>query len=228
MATTIFRLAEECLKILNGGEIQAASNISMGEMKISVGQAFNELLKVDYLKINGKLGETIPNGVALGLYENISVDSYGDKSKAVLPIKPYKLPRNMGIWAIYPKYTPNGNYEYDKEFIPLQMGQGALIKSQPMINDLFGQVGYENFGMDIIFTKNIKALWPEIVLAMRLVILDISQYGDYDPIPVLPEMEFQIKRAVVEMYAGEEIADKVVDPTTKQLQGLPLKQQQQS
>lgn len=228
MATTIYRLAEECVKMMSGGAVQAASNISLAEIKISIGQVCNQLLKVDYFSINEKQGELIPNGTVLGLYEDIAVTSYNGKSKAVLPIKPIKLRRNMGIFAIYPKYEPRENYELDKEFIPLQMGQGGLLKSQPMINDLMGQVGYENFGDTIVFTKDIKSLFPNIVLAMRLAIMDISEYGDFDPLPILPEMEWQIKQEVIKLYSGVGIHDSLVDSTIKQQENIPITQQKQS
>lgn len=225
---TIGRLSEEILKILSGGDIQAATNVSLSEIKISIGQVCNQLLKVEHFSVNEKMGEKIPNGSVLGLYEDIPVVSYNGKSKASLPIKPLKLPRNMGVWAIYPKYTINGNYELDKEFIPLQMGQGGLLKSQPLINDLMGQVGYENFGGDIIFTKDIKTTFPNVVVAMRLVIMDISQYDDYSILPILPEQEWQIKQEVIKLYSGVGIPDMLVDPTTKNQQNVPVKQQSQT
>ena len=225
---TIGRLSEEILKMLSGGDIQAAANISQNEIKISIGQVINSLLKVDYFGSNLNLGETIPNGSVLGLYEGIAVETYNGKSISTLPIKPIKLPRNMGVFAIYPKYQWNSNYELDKEFIPLQMGQGGLLKSQPMINDLLGQIGYECFGDKIIYTKDIKTIFPDVVVAMRLVIMDINEYGDYDPLPILPEMEWQVKQEVVKLYSNVGIADKLVDDTVKQQQGLPLKEQQQT
>lgn len=228
MATTIYRLAEECRKLLAGGDPGAADNISANELKIAIGQVCNSVLKTEYLQVNGRTGETIPNGSVLGMYTDIAVVTYNGKSKATLPIKPLKLPRNMGVFAIYPKYTGIGDYQLDKEFIPLQMGQAALIKSQLMINDLLGQVGYEVFGMDVVFTKDIKTLFPEVVLAMRLAIMDISQYDDYDVLPVLPEQEWQIKQEVVKLYAGEPVPDKLVDDTAKEQKNIPIKQQQQN
>ncbi len=58
--------------------------------------------------------------------------------------------------------------------------------------------------------------------------MDISQYGDFDTLPILPEHETIVVNQLVEMYSKEPIADKVVDSTTQDLKGLPLKQQQQS
>jgi hypothetical protein len=221
---TIYRLAEECLKMLSGGDIQAATNISLNEMKISIGQVANSLLKIEHFQINEKMGERIPNGSVLGLYEGIVPTSWvTGRSRATLPIKPLKLPRNMGIFSVYRTDDPNN------EFIPLQMGQSNLIRGQAMINNLLGQTGYEPLGaMDIAFTKDLPLLYPGETLSARLAIMDISQYSDYDPLPVLPEQEWQIKQEVVKLYGGVGIADKIVDATTKQQQNIPLKDQQQT
>lgn len=228
MATTLYRLAEECLKLLNGGDIQAATNVSINEVKISICQVANSLLKVEHFNVNEKLGEKIDNGGVLALYENIQCSTWNGTTKAVLPIKPIKLPRNMGVFGVYPKYVLGGNYEFNKEWIPMQMGVGGLLKSQPLISDILGQVGYENFGLDIIATKDMKSLYPDMVLAMRLAIMDLSQYDDYSIFPVLPEQEWQIKQEIVKLYSGEQVSDKVVDVTTAQQQGIPLKQQAQT
>jgi len=223
---TIYRLAESCLSLIEGGDMAEGSSLSFNEVKIACGNVINQLLKTEYFTINGKMGETIPNGTTLGLYENIPVVSYNGKSKASLPIKPMKLPRNMGIWAIYPKYNPTDvGYDLDKEFIPLQMGQGGLIKSQPLVSDLLGQVGYENFGMDLIFTKDLKAIYPNITLAMRLAIMDISLYSDHDPLPILPEQEWQVIQEVFKIYSAQPIPDKISDPTVEESKGIEMTKQ---
>lgn len=223
MATTIFRLAEECSRIIYGGNIPVGGKVDIEELKLSVCQVINQLLKTEYFQINGKLGENIPNGTVLGLYENILVTTWKNVSQCTLPVKPVKLPRNMGIFSIFDPNNPAF------EFIPLQMGQWGLLQSQPLINDLLGQCGYENFGMQIVFTKDITngdPLNPTMV-SMRLAIMDISQYGDYDPIPVLPEMEFTIKQQVCAMYGAEMVADKIVDVGHKEQKGVPINQQTQ-
>ena len=224
---TIYRLAEAALSLIEGGDAKAASSISLPEIKIACGQVINSMLKLDYVTTNIASREMIPNGSVIGLYEGIEVQSSNGKSQATLPIKPLKLPRNMGVWAVYPKYTTDSNYDYDKEFIPLQMGQGGLIKSQPLFNDLLGQVGYECFGDKLFFTKDIKALFPDVVLAMRLVVMDISQYGDYDILPVIPEMEWDIITQVYKMYSTQPIPDKTVDSSVSEQKGVPVNQQKQ-
>lgn len=229
MPQTIYKISEQIWKLLSGADPGAASSISINELKISVGQVVNQLLKTEHFQVNGAMGETIPNGSVLGLYEGIEVTAYGvNKSKCTLPIKPLKLPRNMGVYAIYPKYRNiDATYDLDKEYIPLQMGQAGLLKSQLMINDLLGQVGYEVFGTEVIFTKNIKIQYPEIVVAMRLAIMDISLYDDYDILPILPEQEWEVIQQVFTLYMKQPLPDKLVDSTV-QTTGIPPKQQQQN
>ncbi len=221
---TLYRLAEQAMSLIEGGNRGAGSSISWNEIKLACCNVINKMLKVEYLSINGKMGETIPNGSVLGLYEGIVTTSWiTGRSKATLPIKPIKLPRNMGIWSVYFTDDP------ENEFIPLQMGQTNLIKSQTQLNGLLGQIGYEPLGgMDISFTKDLKSLFPTKTLSMRLAIMDAAQYGDYDPLPVLPEMEIDIITQVYQLYSTQPIADKVVDSTTKELKGIPLNQQKQS
>lgn len=225
---TLARLSEEIRRLLDGGNIQAASKTSDNEIRLAICQVCNSLLKVEYFT-NLKMNERIPNGTVLGWYDEIEITSYGvGKSKATLPAKPVKLPRNMGVWAIYPKYTTNGVYDFDQEFIPLQMGHGALLKSQPMINDLLGQVGYENFGLELVFNKDLKGLFPNIKLGMRLAILDMSQYDDWDVLPLPADYEWDIKKEVLKLYGVDGVADKTVDSSVKEQQNNPIKTQSQA
>ena len=222
-APTIYRLSEEILKVLSGGDIQASTNVSLSEIKISIGQVLNQILKTEYFSVNTKSGEVIPNGYCLATYTDIPVTQYGNgKSKATLPIKPMRLPRNMGVYSVYPSGNP------DKEFIPLQLGQTSLLQSQPLLNTLLGQVGYEVKGDTIYFTKNLLQGQTSYTIDMQLAIMDVSQYGDYDPLPILPEHEWQIKQEVIKLYSQVGIADMLVDATTKQQQNIPLKDQQQT
>lgn len=221
---TLYRIAEQAMNLIEGGGRGAGSSISMNELKIACCQIINRALKIEYFSINSKMGETIPNGSVLGLYEGITPVSWiTGMSKATLPIKPLKLPRNMGIWSIYLTNDP------ENEFIPLQMGQTNLIKSQPLVSTLLGQIGYEPLGgMDISFTKDLPALFPSQTLSMRLAIMDASQYGDYDTLPLPPEFEIDVIKELVMLYSQQPTPDKVVDPTVKENKGVPLIQQKQS
>jgi len=224
---TIYRLAEQAMNLIEGGSRNSAASISLSEIKIACAQVINKMLKIDYLTINAKTNEAIPNGTVLGLYEDIEVTSWNNRSRAILPIKPIKLPRNMGVWGIYPKFTTDGFYDFDKEFIPLQAGQAALLKSQAQINELLGQYGYEVFSDAAVFNLDLKALFPQIKLAMRLAIMDISQYGDYDILPLPPEMEWDVIKEVYQLYSSQPLPDKLVDATVSENTNVPLIQQKQ-
>lgn len=220
MAQTIYRLAEQILSLIEGGKAGVASSISNNEIKISIGQVLNQKLRIDYFNTGLKLGEAIPNTAVIAKYDNIPVVKYGSTSKSTLPIKPLSLPRNMGVWSIYMSEDPS------VEFIPLQMGQSNLLKSQLMINDLLGQVGYEVRGLDVYFTKDITKPSGTSV-NMELSIMDISNYGDYDILPISPEMEWEVVQEVFKMYMAEPIADKVVSATSKEQKGTPIDKQNQ-
>ena len=221
MAQTIYRLAEQIFALIEGGKPGAASSITTNEIKISIGQVLNQKLRIDYFNTGYKLGEVIPNNTVIAKYDNIPVVKYGNVSKATLPVKPLMLPRNMGVWSIYMAEDTS------KEFIPLQMGQSNLIKSQLMINDLLGQIGYEVRGLDIYFTKDISTRQGTSV-NVELAIMDISNYGDYDVLPIPPEMEWEIVQEVFKMYIQEPIADKVVSATAKEQKNIPIDQQNQA
>lgn len=219
---TLYRLAEQSFGLIEGGDPATAASISFNELKIACSQVINKLLKVEYFNVNAKIGEPIQNGTVLGLYENIAVVPYnGGKSKATLPIKPLNLPRNMGVFSVYRTADPSN------EFIPLQMGQANLINSQPMINDLLGQIGYEVFGKEVVFTKDLTQLFPSETLSMRLAILYVSAYDDYDMLPLPPEYEWDVITEVYKMYSTQPIPGKIVDATQKETQKIPITEQKQ-
>lgn len=218
--TTKFRIAEQALRIINGGDPSAASEATIQELIIAAGQIANTQIKAEYFQINGKVGEKIPNGSVLGHYEGIAVSEYNGLSTCLLPIKPIKLLRNMGVWAIRPSNDPTN------EFIPLQLSQFNLIQSQPMINELLNQVGYEVRGMRVVFTKDISA--DISAVDMDLVVMDMNEYSDYDPLPLLPEQEWPIVQELVKMFGQLPTPDKVVDSSVKAQKNVPIQQQKQS
>jgi len=214
------RLAEEILLLLSGGRIGNATKYHINEIKISLCQVCNQLLKLEYMNTL-PLGDMIPNGAAIATYENILVTQWSNTSKITLPALPLRLPRNMGVYQIF------SQSDYFSEFIPLQLGEAGLIRSQGLVSDLSGSIGYETAGMDVVFTRDLTIPNTSVYLTVRLVILDFSQYGDYDPLPIPPEMEWTIKQEVVKLYTIEKVPDKLVEPLVKE-PGPPTTQQMQA
>jgi len=168
------------------------------------------------------MGEMIPNGASIATYENITITQYNTtRSKSTLPAMPLKLPRGIGVYQIFDPAN------IDCPFIPLEMGQRGLISSQPLINDLLNQVGYEWYGMDIVYTRDLTQLSP-ITVTMRLVVLDITKYSDFDILPIPSDMEWEIVQDVYKLFSTEPVADKLVDPGNNEERGTPIQQQSQA
>jgi hypothetical protein len=221
MATTKARLAEEILLLLSGGRIGVATKFHINEIKISVCQVANQLLKLEYFSTLTPLQEFIPNGAAIATYENNLVTQWSNTSKTVLPAMPLRLPRNLGVYQIF------SHADYFTEFIPLQLGEASIIRSQGLVSQLSGYTGYEVSGLDVIFTQDLTIPNTPVYITVRLVILDFTQYGDWDPLPLAPEHEWEIKQQVYKLYMNEEIPDKLVDPGVKEGK-IPLRQQEQA
>ena len=184
---TIYRLAEETLRLIAGGDPDVASKVHINELKISVAQVANSLLKAEYFSTNIPTREMIPNGAMLGLYEHILVEKWHDRSRAKLPIKPIRLPRDIGVYAVFPEGFP------DNEFIPTEMGQASMVSTQPLLSNLLTN-GREVYGDYVVFNADLTLPNTNYYVSMRLVILDISLYSDYDVLPITPELEWQIKK----------------------------------
>lgn len=221
MALTKGRLAEEILLLLSGGRIGTATKYHINEIKISLCQVCNQLLKLEYFNTNMPMGDVIPNGAAIATYQNNLVVPWSNTSKTTLPVLPLRLPRNLGVYQIF------SQSDYFNEFIPLQLGEASLIRSQGIVSNLSGCIGYETAGMDVIFTKDLTTPNINTYVSVRLVILDFAAYGDYDPLPLPPEMEWQIKQEVLKLYGIEKIPDKLVEPLVKE-GNVPTTQQIQA
>ena len=219
---TKYRLAEEIHRLIDAGNRQAASKIHINELMLSVAQVANSLLKAEYFQANVPFQEMIPNGAMIATYDNLLVSKWGTTSKITLPAKPIRLPRNIGVFSVYQMISP-----FD-HFIPVEMGQFTMIRGLRMISDCLDNVGYEVYGNDIVFTRDITNDPTPVYCSVRLVILDISQYGDYDPLPLPADMEWEIKKQVLALYISEGASDKLVDSSVSESKNIPSQQQAQS
>ena len=128
----------------------------------------------------------------IAFYENIQVTSVGDKSQAELPIVPISLPRNMGVYRV-----TDSN---DNDFIPVPLGQGALLRADKLLNDLLGSIWFEVRKNVVIFSKDILLLGINTV-NMYLIVMDISLYSNTDPLPIPSSMEEEIVERAFAKFA---------------------------
>lgn len=221
MGKSKIQLAEQAQRILAGGNVGSALKYHIRELVISVCQVGNQLLKMEYMQTNVPMGEMIPAGACIATYDTgIYAFKYKNTSAINLPVAPMRLPRDMGCYAVYPADNPYA------EFIPLQMGQAGLILTQGLLSNLAGGIGYERFGLLVVFTKDITIPNQQVPIGVRLVVLDFNAYDDYTPLPLAADHEWAIVKEVVAMYAQEPVPDKLVDPGVKE-QRIPIKEQTQ-
>lgn len=207
---TKYKIAEQVLLLLKGGNMKAASSVELDDIISSIGQYINTHFKQEHLSVNMPSGETIPEGVMLTYYDDIVPVKYKDVSKITLPVTPISLPRNMGIFHV------SRTGDIDNGFIPLQNGQLSLIKGEKLISDLLGQVGYTPYGNDLVFNKDLTTE-QGVTIIVGLVVVDISKYDDYTPLPLPADMEATIVQECFKLFSMQMPGTKIVDPSAERV-----------
>lgn len=196
MSSTKYIIAEQVLFRLAGGYPDVADSVQREDVYKKLEQKINAKFKLTHLSETLASGETIPDGAAIATYEGIAVSATSNgKSKSTLPATPISLQRNMGIFTVYSEDYP------DAPFIPLQRGQMALLKSDTLLSDLLGQIGYEPKSDQIIYNKDLTLLGINEV-TMELVVFDMSQYSETDRLPIPAEYEDVLIEELVAEFSG--------------------------
>lgn len=203
---TKYFLAEQVQRLLAAGDPGVADKVHIDEIKAAVNNVINVQLKAEHFSQTLPGGETIPEGLSLCTYDNVAVTTYKGVSKAVLPVMPVSLPRNLGVYHV--GKTDN----LDCGFIPIQSGQFAFIKVQRQISTILDQTGYYPEGREIFFTTDLTAGTPAITaVLMKLVVMDISKYSDYEMLPLPADMVWSVLTEVYKMFSSEQMPAKIVD-----------------
>lgn len=110
---TIYSISEQILLRISKGYPDNASPVQIEDIKLAVNQKINQLLRAQYYGGTLPSGDTIPDGLMMAFYENIPVQSIGERSYAIIPVIPVSLPRNMGVFEVTPGYGQGStNPEY--------------------------------------------------------------------------------------------------------------------
>ncbi len=206
-------LVEQIRRIMSGGDPSAPSR-KIQEVREAVNQVLNKLLRADILSVNMPSGETIPDGYVIAHYDSKPVVQWKNRSRTQLPAIPIALPKGMGVYHVGPSGDP------DNFYVPIPAGQAALMKTQPLINDLLGRIGYEVKDGYIIYHKDITAP-PLSVTAVdiQLIAFDVSKYGDYDLLPIPAGMEADVISEVLKLFSfsgpQDNLTDSSAENTTK-------------
>lgn len=210
-------IAEMVLYKLYGGPPPTKAPVKYQDVYAALEHKVNTTFKMQHFSTTLASGETIPDGLAIATYENITVTSLGNgKAKSLLPVIPVSLIRNMGIFLVYSPDFP------DNPFIPLMRGQTSLLKSDLLLNDLMGQVGYEPKNLEIIYTTDITSFGVDNV-TMELIVFDMSRYNETDMLPIPSDYESQIEDELVQEFAPVLAKTGIVNPWSPINQNAPTK-----
>ena len=185
-------LAEQVQTRLAGGFRDANQPVQNEDIVKAIEQIINSMFQMQYYNATLPTGETIPDNLMIAFYENIPVTTLGDKSQAELPVIPISLPRNMGVYRV--------TDSKDNDFIPVPLGQGALLRADKLLNDLLGNVWFEIRKNIVIFSKDILLLGVNTV-NMYLIVMDISLYSNTEPLPIPASMEEEIVEKAFAKFA---------------------------
>lgn len=213
--TTKYLISEQVMFRLEPGYPDINAPVQREDIYKATEQKINSKFKLQQFTINLPQGGTIPDNLALATYQDIEVERiYNEWSRATLPVMPISLPRNAGIHEIRPVLSQANNADkmLGSPLIPLQAGQYYLLQADTLLNDLMGQIGYEPEGKYVIIKKDLTTLGVTKV-DMKLVVFDISLYGDTDILPVPSDMEEQIVNELVEQFSGKQPESGLVNKT---------------
>lgn len=206
--TTKYKIAEQILLLLTGGNPKAAASVELDDIMLMVGQVINRLFKQEQLTVNMPSGETIPDGIMLATYDELVPVKYKAVSKVTLPVTPVALPRSLGINHV------SRSDDITDGFIPASPGELGMLKNERLISDVLGQVTYTPVGNDLIFNKDLTTESGTTILT-RLAVFDIDTYDDYTPLPLPADMEGQIVQECFKLFASQIPEINIVDPSTE-------------
>jgi hypothetical protein len=208
-------IAEQVLGLLSGGKGKEATTVDIREIYPYVGQSLNGMLKLDYFKTTLDNGETTPDGLSLATYSNVPViGGYQNTAHLFLPCNYIRLPMGLGVNYIGPQNVTSPANILTAQFVPIPMGLSVLMATQPeIIQNLGGRIGYEMHAMEAIFTQDITQPPLSILQCIvKLVVMDMSRYGDYDLLPIPADMEAPCVQATYQLFTAQKPPSKIDDP----------------
>lgn len=194
MAGTKKLISDSVLYKLAGGVPHPSFPVHERDIWEAINEKINAQFKIKHLDTL-QSGETMPENTMIATYEGNTVTSLGNgRSKSLLPINPITLPKNMGIYLIYDPENP------DNFFIPLQRGQLSLLKTDTLLNNLNGQIGYEPKSQYVTFTSDLT-IFGITSVTMELCVFDISQYSVTQELPIPADYISQLEDELIKEFA---------------------------
>jgi hypothetical protein len=175
--------------------------IDTREINLLMNQSINKVLKLQVAD-SFKAGLVdVPKCNLLEYTCAVTADAGNNRSYITLPAIPLTLPMDMGIWSIAAAtgaMTP---------YIPIP-AQDVLVFQGVNLSYLEGKVGYYLQGKRVYFTKNITLAANGTVtsVVVNLLVMDFSQIGDNDVLPISPEVESAIIDDVLQTISNGRVS----------------------
>lgn len=175
--------------------------IDTREINLIMNQSINKVLKLQVAD-SFKAGLVdVPKCNLLEYTCAVTADAGNNRSYITLPAIPLTLPMDMGIWSIAAAtgaMTP---------YIPIP-AQDVLVFQGVNLSYLEGKVGYYLQGKRVYFTKNITLAANGTVtsVVVNLLVMDFSQIGDNDVLPISPEVESAIIDDVLQTISNGRVS----------------------
>lgn len=175
--------------------------IDTREINLLMNQSINKVLKLQVAD-SFKAGLVdVPKCNLLEYTCAVTADAGNNRSYITLPAIPLTLPMDMGIWSI--AATTGAMTPY----IPIP-AQDVLVFQGANLSYLEGKIGYYLQGKRVYFTKNITLTANGTVtsVVVNLLVMDFSQIGDNDVLPISPEVESAIIDDVLQTISNGRVS----------------------
>jgi len=204
--TTLAKIAEQ-IKLAADGHFQTGQGMSLEEVKLLVSQAINSLFKTEKLGQISGMGDFDPSGVLIATYDEQPVYKYKDRSAVKLPTFPINLPMGLGVWYVAP-YDDIDNF-----YVPMLSGQQGLTKTITVLNNYETRVPYEINGNQLVFSTDItEGDSPVTKVLIRMLVNDVADLGEYDPLPIPADMELPVVETVLKLMGVKKPTETVNNP----------------
>lgn len=192
MMTTKKLIAEQVLRILEGGDINDDSAYDIREVMRLIDQVVSLQIKAGWIE-NLKAGHPGVAGSYISTFKNIPLHYDEDMgvSYLELPCNYVHLPAGRGIHHL------SRTKEISEAFVPMSSGNSSLFSHSPA-EGLEGRIGFYPEGKRIYLTKDLYHQGCKKVL-LKLVIPPLSEVGQDDPYPIGAEAELVVIEKVLEL-----------------------------
>jgi hypothetical protein len=202
MGVTKKMLAEQALRIIQGGSIRDDVEIDIREIMMNIEQERNRLIKQELFQ-SMQMGEYNINGNFISTYVvSVNEDNNKRMKYSNIPVTPISLPNDMGLFQV--------SFEKDQLNTFVRMANGSLgLYNNLASSKLLNRIGFVESGLTsscatgasgvrIYYNQNMSDCSNTVLVK---VVATSESIQENEPFPIAPEMQSLIIRSVVELYS---------------------------